>query len=426
MNLTKYFALCLLCSGNSLVPFAQPAPAKPQKGTMAISGADIHTGNGNYIPSGIIVFENGKISYVGQDRSRLQGVDSVLDVPGLHAYPGFIAMASNLGLAEIEQVRATLDFRELGNYNPNIRSFTSFNTDSKVLPTVRSNGVLLAQVAPQGGVIPGQSSVFQLDAWNWEDAVLSADEGLFVNWPNPSVSRRQKSQEADPENQYLQAVRALYEYFDHAKAYALLPGNPAEVHLGHEALRKLWTREKTLYIQANPAKALVHAIQFAQHYKLRLVLVGASDASHILPLLKESKTPIVLSQPHRLPSRTDEAVDLPFATPSILLKTGIPFCLSMNGFWEQRNLPFQAGHCMAFGLDYESAVSSISLQAARILGIDDRCGSIETGKDATFFLSKGDALDMKTHEVTHAFIQGRSIDLDNKHKELYRRFRAKY
>jgi len=426
MNLSKYIALCMLCSGFSHVLSAQPAPAKPQKGSIAIVGAAIHTGNGSFIPSGVIAFENGKISYVGEDRKRAQEADSVFDATGLHAYPGFIAMASNLGLAEIEQVRATLDYRELGNYNPNIRSFTSFNTDSKVLPTVRSNGVLLAQVAPQGGVVPGQSSVFQLDAWNWEDAVLAADEGLFVNWPDPSVSRRRNDQEGDPENQYLKAVRTLFDYFDQAKAYALLPGRPAEVHLGFEALRPLWSGKRTLYIQANQAKALVHAIQFAQHYALRLVLVGASDAHHILALLQESKTPIVLAQPHRLPSRTDEAVDLPFTTPALLQQAGIPFCLSMNGFWEQRNLPFQAGHCTAFGLDYESAVSSISLQAARILGIDAFCGSIEAGKDATFFLSKGDALDMKSHEVTNAFIQGRSLDLDNKHKELFRRFRSKY
>lgn len=421
MNFIKYFFI-YFCTVTFI--YGQPAPGFLQKESIAITGAEIHIGNGLTIPSGILIFDQGKITYVGDDLSRAKEARRVFDVKGKKIYPGFIAMASNLGLAEIEQVKATLDFREFGTYNTNIRSLTSYNTDSKVIPTVRSNGVLMAQVAPQGGIISGQSSVFQLDAWNWEDAVYAADEGIFVQWPNPTGIGRRGDAESSAESGYQKEIKALREYFERAKAYAAVK-SPAEVHLGYEGMRKLWKKEKKLYIRAGTPKAMVHAVQFANDFDVEAVLVGAQGAAHILGFLKEHKVPVVLAQTHRLPSSADEAVDRPFQLPRILQDAGILFCISMDGYWEQRNLAFQAGHCLAYGLSYADAVSSISLNAAKILGIDSRCGSLEVGKDASFFISEGDALDMKSQKIIQGYIQGREIDLDNKHKELYRRFSGK-
>ncbi|MBK9109287.1 MAG: amidohydrolase family protein [Saprospiraceae bacterium] len=421
MKFIKYFSIYFF---SIHLLSAQPAPGTVQKEPIAITGAEIHIGNGRTIVSGVLIFERGKISYVGEDVSKTNQIQRVIDAKGKKLYPGFIAMASNLGLAEIEQVKATLDFREFGTYNTNIRSLTSYNTDSKVIPTVRSNGVLMAQVAPQGGIISGQSSVFQLDAWNWEDAVYAADEGIFIQWPNPSGISRRVNAEVSAESSYQKEIKALRDYFDLAKAYASEKA-PTEVHLGYDGMRKLWTKEKTLFIRAGAPKAMIHAVQFAKEYNVEVVLVGAQGAGHILSFLKEHRIPVVLAQTHRLPSHADEAVNMPYLLPKILQEAGILFCLSMDGYWEQRNLAFQAGHCLAYGLSYQDALASISLNAAKILRIDSRCGSIEPGKDATFFISDGDALDMKSQKIIQAFIQGREIDLDNKHKELYRRFSGK-
>lgn len=401
---------------------SQPTPAPMQKESIAIVGADIHVGNGQYIPAGVIAFQQGKITYVGNSLSEAGKVQRVIEANGKQLYPGLIALDSNLGLAEIEQVKATLDYREFGNYNPNVRSLTSYNTDSKVIPTVRSNGVLMAQVAPQGGVISGQSTLFQLDAWNWEDAAYRSDEGIFLNWPNPSGAGRRG--DAGTTNSYEKEVKVLVDYFEKAKAYCA-ETTPADKHLAYECTRALWNQKKTLYIQVNRAKAMIHAIQFCKKYGLRFVLVGAQDAAYLLDLLKAENVPVILGQPHRLPSYTDEAIDLPFTLPAKLDQAGILFALSLNGFWEQRNLPFQAGHCLGYGMQYERALASVSLNAAKILGVEALCGSIETGKDATFFISDGDALDMRSNKVTMAFIQGREVDLDNKQKELYRRYGSK-
>ncbi|MBK8954418.1 MAG: amidohydrolase family protein [Saprospiraceae bacterium] len=419
-----YISFTLVFSFFVLSLNAQPAPAPVQREAIAVTGAKIHVGDGKFIENGILIFENSKFVYVGEDAGKIKGIARVIDVKGSHVYPGFISMACNLGLAEIEQVKATLDYRELGNYNTNIRSLTSYNTDSKVIPTVRSNGVLMAQVAPQGGVISGQSSVFQLDAWNWEDAVYAADEGIFLNWPNPGAVGRRNAPDANAESSYQKETHQLRQYFQTAKAYAH-ELNPSEKHLAYDAMRDLWRNKKTLYIRVSQPKAMIHAVLFAKEFGLDPVLVGAQGAQHVLSFLKEHKVRIVLAQTHRLPVYTDDAVDSPFRLPAILQEAGILFCLSMDGFWEQRNLAFQAGHCLGYGLKYEAAVASISSNPAKILGIDKTCGTLETGKDATFVISNGDAFDMRSQNITHAFIQGRELNLDDRQKELYRRFGGK-
>ncbi|MFZ1255935.1 MAG: amidohydrolase family protein [Saprospiraceae bacterium] len=405
---------------------AQPAPAPVQKEIICIQGGTIHVGNGTMIPNGIIIFEKNKIIYVGIDSNQCKGVKTKINASGKHIYPGFICPATNLGLAEIEQVKATLDDREIGSLNANVRSLTAYNTDSKIIPTVRSNGMLLAQIIPQGGIISGQSSILQLDAWNWEDAVIKADDGVFLNWPGLSfrnyTSDTEKQQTQD---RYQLELNSIKNYFDEAFAYAN-QSQHFEKNLGFEALRLLWTSKKKLYIRAHQAKAIIQAVQFAKNYGITPILVGASDSWRITDFLKQNQIPIILTDLHSLPLREDDDIDQPYKNPKILQDQGILFCLSMNGFWQQRNLVFQAGHALGYGLEYEQAVASISLNAAKIMGIEEQTGSIEIGKDATLFISEGDALDIRSNHVTRAFIQGRDIDLDNKQKELYRRFWSKY
>lgn len=407
--------------------YAQPAPAPAQKEKIAIMGGTIHVGNGSVIEKGCIVFDNGKIIYAGADLQKAEGIKNRIDANGKQIYPGFICPATNLGLAEIEQVKATIDYQELGELNPNVRALTSYNTDSKVIPTVRSNGMLLAQVIPNGGMISGQSSIMQLDAWNWEDAVVKADEGIFLNWPspNPPRGRQEESPTQSSTDRYQNEINKITNYFDEAYAYSKKEYS-IEKNLGYEAMRSLFTGQKKLYIRTNLAKTIIQSVQFAKKYKITPVIVGAMDAWRVTDFLKLNKVSIMLSEPHSLPIHEDDDIDRPYKNPKMLNDQGILFCLSVNGFWQQRNLMFQAGEATAYGLGYEDAVASISLNAAKILGIDQQCGSIESGKDATLFINNGDALDMRSNEVVRAFIQGRDVNLDNKQKELYRRFWSKY
>ena len=352
--------------------------------------------------------------------------DTMYRVYNKHLYPGFIVPNTTLGITEIDAVRASNDYRETGTINPNVRSLIAYNTDSKIAKTVRSNGVLIAQVTPRGGIISGQSSVMHLDGWNWEDAVLRADDGMHLNWPS---TFHQSGWWAEPgktkENKkYNNRITELRHFFRKASSYA---NSSNLIDLRMESMRGLFNGEKTLYIHANNAKDILDAIDFANNFEIpKIVIVGAEDALKIVNELKENNISLILNRVHRLPSKVDGPVDDPFTQAAKLQEAGILFCLSYTGDMEAmgaRNLPFSAGTAVAHGLDYEKAISSITLNTAQILGVDEHCGSIEKGKAATFFISSGDALDMRTNNVEKAYIKGIAIDLNNHQKELFNKYK---
>lgn len=415
----------------ALPSFAQtPVPAPPQSGAVLIMGATAHLGNGAVIANSAIGFEGGKLTLVADattiriDRSKYA---TVYGAAGKHIYPGFIAPNSTLGLVEIQAARATVDFADIGQFNPNLRSIVAYNAESEITPTIRSNGILMAQITPQGGTISGASSVVQLDAWNWEDAVYRTDGGIHLNWPQ--IRRVGDGQTGNPAaqknvDQYGNEISAIRRFFDEAASYAK-QANPTVKNLRFEAMRSLFEQKSTLFIHVDQAKYIQESVLFAESLGLKKVLVGANDAWLIPDFLQAHQVPVILGKTQSLPVREDEAVDQTFKTANLLHQKGVLFAFSNEGFWQQRNLPFQAGQAIGYGLPAEAAVSALTLHTAQILGMDATCGSLETGKDATLFVSEGDALDMRTCKVTLAFIQGRNISLDNKHKELNQKYGQK-
>ena len=425
-HIIKYTLLSLLVFFNSSWMTGQTTPANPQTDIIAIVGGTIHVGNGEIIQNGIIQFEKGKITYVGNEPQKIAANARKINATGKEIYPGFIAANTNLGLNEIEQVKATIDESEIGAMNANIRSIIAYNTDSRVQATLRSNGVLLAEVAPRGGIISGQSSLVQLDAWNWEDASICTDCAIHLNWPSPY---RFNGWWAEPaassvNEKYVKEVDRIKLFFDEAYAYSKNPPT-AEKNLRYEAMLGVFNGTKKLMIHASLSKAIIAAVLFAKEYNLTPVIVDGEDSWRITSFLKEHNVPVLLSETHNLPQREDDDIDINFKTPKLLNDAGILFGLKLNGFWQQRNLPFQAGQMVAFGLDKEKAIASITGNIAKIFG-QKNIGTIEVNKDATLFISEGDALDMKTNRVTSAFIQGREIDLNNHQKDLYQKYMNKY
>jgi imidazolonepropionase-like amidohydrolase len=429
--MNKYIAAVILSSLTSAC-FSQAniSPAAKQSKAIAITGATIHIGNGTVVENGTIVFNNGKIVSVSQSGAALNANVTEIKANGKHVYPGFIAPVTNLGLTEFESVKASLDFEEIGNLNPHIRSLVADNTDSKVPATLRSNGVLMAQVTPQGGTISGSSSVVQLDAWNWEDAVVRTDDAQHMSWPVVPRSRagaRSRGPATSPEamqERRDQAVNELDAFFAEAKAYA--EDKPAVVNDRLAAMKHLFDGSEKLFITAENQKDIVAAVNFAKKYKITPVIVGGNEAYLITDFLKENNVSVVIAQPHALPNSIDDDVNLPYKNGALLANAGINVVVSIEGYWQQRNLPFMAGTVSAWGLDKEKALQTITLNTAKVLGIDKSAGSLEAGKDATLFISGGDALDMKTNHVEKAFIQGRDINLDNLHKQLNKKFSEKY
>ena len=411
-------------------------PAKENNGITFIKNATIHVGNGKVIENGVIKITNGKIEQVGADISVPDGNVTVVDAKGKHVYPGLILPVSNLGLIEVSAVRATIDVREIGEMNPNVRSIVAYNADSKVINTLRSNGILLANVVPQGSLIAGSSSVVQLDAWNWEDAAYKTDAGIHVYMPSLMPGPRggtgggggsgPQQAQPDPVKEGLDKINKVKTFFREAKAYHNADSHK-ETNVKFAAVKGLYNKSQKLYVHANTVNQMLVALDFIEEFGFELVIVGGSESWQIADLLKQNNVSVILQQPHSLPTMKDDDIDQPYKTAAALQKAGVLFSISDDDMATRgRNLPFNAGTCAAYGLTKEEALQSITLNAAKILGVADKTGSIEPGKDANIVISEGDILDMRSSIVTDAFIQGRKIDLTDKQKQLYERYNQKY
>jgi hypothetical protein len=354
-------------------------------------------------------------------------------VKGGQVYPGLILPECDLGLKEIAAaVRGSNDYQELGEWNPDVQSAVAYNTDSKIINTLKSNGILLANVAPTGSLLAGESSVMQLDAWNWEDGLYKRNTGIefympsLINRPNRFARRFGQQQERDPVKEGLEKIEEVKKFFREAKAYAQ-ETNHKETNLKFDALKPLFEKQGKLFIHADVVKQLLIAVDFAKEFGIDVVIVGGSESWQIADLLKKNGISVILSREYRLPETEDEDVDQPFKTPYLLKQAGVLFALNDDHDESRyRNLAFNAGTAAAYGLTKEEALQSITLDAARILGIADRTGSIEAGKDANIVVSKGDILDFRTSIITAAFIQGRKVSLENKQTQLYERYMTKY
>jgi len=409
-----------------------PTPAPAQAAPIVLVGGTLHTGTGQVVENAAVAFDKGRLVYAGPRAGFTQTGYETRDISGQQVYPGLILPNTTLGLSEVEAIRATVDDEEVGALNPNVRALIAYNTDSDVTPTVRLNGVLLAQPTPRGGFLSGASSVVRLDAWNWQDAVVKADDGLHITWPamvikaNPAedaaaLTRRQDARTAQ--------LRDLEQLLSEAATYRQLPAGRKE-NLRLSALGGLFDGTKTLYIHADYGKELIESVRLAKRLGVQKVaLVGARDAWMVLDFLKQNDVPVVLSRVQALPRRDGDDYDQPYKLPAQLQAAGIRYCLDFQGSQETsraRNLPFVAGQAVAFGLTKEQALTAITLSPARIMGIDKDYGSLEVGKSATLIVSRGDLLDMRTNALTQAYIDGRRLTLESKQTALDRKFRAKF
>jgi len=413
--------------------FAQQTPAPEQIKDFAIVGATAHIGNGTVIEKSLILVSNGKITAIGPKASTpipKKAMD-IIDAKGKHVYPGFIVSNGTLGLVEVDAVKATNDLSELGTFNPHIRSIIAYNAESKIVESMRPNGVLLGQVVPRGGRISGTSSVVQYDAWNWEDAALKTDNGIHINWPS-SFSRGRwwlgEDPGLKPNKNYAKQVKELTDYFNESKSYN--EGSNEERHLPFEALDGLFDGSKRLYIAADDEKGITDAVNFAKSQDVsKITIVGAYQAGNLTSFLKENNVSVFLRRVHTRPELEDDDYDYTFKQAKKLVDGGILVSLEPSGQMERmnsRNLPFYAGTTVAYGLSKEQALQLITENAAKILGIDDKYGTLEIGKSATLFISVGDALDMRTNILTHAFIDGRHLSLETHQTQLWKRYSEKY
>ena len=407
-----------------------PAAGKSVAGVTVFTNAKIFVGNGREINNGSLVIENGKITSVSEgDISANYASAKKVNVGGKHIYPGLISPVNALGLTEIEAVRTTSDYQEIGQLNSNVRALIAYNTDSEVIPTVRSNGVLITQATPEGGLISGRSSVMYLDGWNWEDALLKADDGVWLNWSSKmttSFDFTTGTREAKKNENYQTTVEELNKFF--AQAKLLATENNVYDNLKLSAMNGVLKGNDRLYIQIGNDKEALEAISFCVAQQIKFpVIVGAVYSETAINALKENNVPIIIPSTHRLPAKADSDVWEAYKLPAKLFGKGVLVGMHYNdSYWRTRNLPFVAGTAVGHGLTKAQALSMITINNAKILGIDKEVGTLEVGKHATFIVSEGDILDMRTAKVTQAFIKGAEVSLDDKQKRLAEKYNSKY
>jgi len=422
-----YSILFFLLIGNS---FAQQTPASKQTKAFSIEGATAHLGDGTVIDDSLIMFTDGKITFVGSAKMKIARMGTVINAKGKHVYPGFIAVNTTLGLAEINSVKATLDYDEVGTMNPHIRSLIAYNAESKLVEVMRPNGILMGQITPRGGTISGTSSIVQFDAWNWEDAAVKADDGIHMNWPSSMTRGRWwlgENPAAKLDKNYAKNINELNDYLNDAKVY--LKGSKLPKNLELDALKGLFNKSQKLFIHVNGEREITDAVNFALRHQVNLVIVGGDNAHKVSDILLKNNIPVIIKRAHLVPGNDDDNYDKSYKTAMQLAKKGITITIGLGEGSQRmndRNLPFNAGTFAAHGLDKETAVKLITLNAAKILGIDDTVGSLTVGKDATLFISKGDALDMRTNIIKDAFIQGRKLSLETHQTKLWKRYSNKY
>ncbi len=415
--------LLLMTISSSVLALA-PTPAGKQTQSIVYHNANIHIGNGEVLENATIAFDNGKISRVGHFKMAWQKSD--IDLKGKHVYPGFILPNSSLGLTEVGSIKATVDVRETGQNNANVRAIVAYNTDSELPPTLKFNGILLAQTTPQGGLVSGLSSIVQLDAWNWQDAAIKTDDGIHVNWPSSMHGKFDFSTftfKMVKNKNYKKQLEVIKSLFEDAKNF----DDNKQVNLKLAAAKPVFNGSRKVYIHTNNSKSIIESINYFQSIGVKgLVLVSGPATEPVIGFIKKSEVPVIVGSVHALPSQEDRSVDDGFTTAIKLHKAGILVTIGYPGNMGSRNLAFTAGTLVAYGMQKEQALKLITGNAAEILGIDDNYGTLETGKSATLIITEGDALDMRGNILDAAYIDGRKINLNGRQQELNNRFLKKY
>jgi imidazolonepropionase-like amidohydrolase len=412
-------------------------PAAAQKIPLVFKGATLHTVSGENIVNGSMLVDKGRIVALGS-QINVPANAQVVDVSGKHIYPGMIAANTVMGLAEVQSVRATLDYAEAGAINPNARALVAVNPDSELITAARANGVLATLSVPNSpaGLINGTSALIQMDGWTWEDMAVQAEVGLHINLPmlrfNPELFPAPLDTRLDEiRKASAQRLKMLEDAFDAALAYreARAQNDGTKVDVRWEAMLPALAGKRPVFMHAQDVSQIRFALNFAQRYQLKLVIVGGADAPVLADVLKQRQVPVIVTGIHKLPMRRGADYDAYFSVAAKLAQAGVPFCIARAGTDDdapnERNLPYEAAVAATFGLDRNEALKAITLYPAQILGVADRLGSLEAGKLANFFVTNGDPLETAS-KVEQIYIQGRAVDGSTKQSRLTEKYQQKY
>jgi imidazolonepropionase-like amidohydrolase len=409
---------------------SRQVPAPPQQRPVIIHGATVHPVSGPALTDGYIIFDKGVITHVGRGAVPQVAEATRVDGAGLHVYPGLIAAATQLGLAETGSLPVTIDYNELGRFKPEVRACVAVNPDSELIPVTRSNGILTGLVLPQSGLVSGRASAIRLDGWTWESMTIEPDSGLVVNWPRTeAVTERWAQRSEDDQRREMRSdLDEIERFFDDAAAYIAARDHDETVRTDqrYEALRPFLSGRKPVFVSAASIGQIESAVAWAVRRNLKIVIVGGAQADAVAPLLRKHDIPVIISGTHSLPRRRHAAYDESYTLPARLHEAGVRFCIASGAETpHERHLNHNAATAAAYGLPKEEALRAVTLSAAQIIGLGATHGALEPGRAATLIITTGDPLEITTDTLA-AYIDGRRIDLGDRQKALYAKYREKY
>ncbi len=397
-----------------------------------LRGATVHTVSSADVPDCAVLVVDGRIAELGPKLKPPKGV-RVVEAKGLHVYPGMIDSATQIGLSEVSAVAETVDVRELGTYNPQLRAIVAMNPASEHIPVTRANGITAVVALPGGGVISGAAALIHLEGWTWEEMAVRPSVGMGVQFPllqvriGRGLTAANRVPYAEAKKRYDAQLREFQEFILSARRYqkAKTAGAPDfRPDLKLEAMLPVLEGKLPVVVTAVRERAIRDAIQFAEKERLRLILAQAREAGKVAAELKAKNIPVILGPTLALPLDEDDPYDEPFTLPAELHKAGVKFAFGSFGNQFARNLPYQAANAVAFGLPQQEALKAVTLYPAEIWGVAAEMGSVEKGKWADLIVTDGDPLETRT-QVMQMFIQGKPVDLSNKHLRLYEKYRGR-
>jgi imidazolonepropionase-like amidohydrolase len=399
--------------------------------TFLLRGVTVNPVSGPKIENVSLLVTDGKIADIGPKIAVPKGT-KIIEGKGLHVYPGMIDSATEVGMEEIGSVRETNDTTEIGDFKPQLRAAIAVNPSSEHIPVIRANGITAAIALPDGGIIAGQASLMRLDGWTWEEMAMKRDAAMHLVFPTLTaggggIAGAASSAFADRRRAYDRRLKLLSDYFESARRYQkakAAPGASFKRDLALEAMQPVIEGKMPVLVEAVRERAIKDALTWAAKEKVTIILSGVRKPGNTLAELKFRNIPVILGPTQALPLEEDDPYDGAFTLPAELYKAGVKFAFGSFGNQFSRNLPYQAGTAVAFGLPYDEALKSVTLYPAQIWGVDDQLGSIEKGKSADFILTDGDPLEVRTN-VKRMFVNGKEVDLESKHTKLYQKYLAR-
>jgi imidazolonepropionase-like amidohydrolase len=396
---------------------------------IAIKDVTIIPVVGEDIPGGTIIIKDGLIEEIGRDIPIPQGA-TLYEANGLHAYPGMIDSACYLGLYEIGSLKATIDNRETGDINPQVKAVEALRPDSMHIPISRSNGITTALIVPSGGLIAGQSGLIRLAGWTPDEMIIQKTVAMHIELPGMGRSRRRSpSQAQQPASKKITELKDL---FHRARLYQKqktaaqkdMTLSLPEFDEKLEFILPVINGSLPVIVSVHSEQDILDAIEFVKNENVKAIFYGVSEGWKVADKIEEAGIPVIFGTLYAMPPKWEDGYDSLYRNPAVLQKAGVLFAFSSQSASVAKDLPYHAAKAVAFGLDKREALKGVTIYPARIFGIDDKFGSLEKGKTANVVLADGDILELRT-QIKHVFIDGKEMDLSSVYTELLKKYKKR-